>query len=85
MEAGVLLGIVREGIVVGKRVVTAIEHTNRRGDNLLGTHTGNETDIEFPVEALRRENGFHSLAHPTDIGLLLLFLIRQLIVVGEIA
>ena len=62
-----------------------MEYTHGRGHDFLCSHTGYERHVEFPVEALRGENGLDGFSHAADIALLLLFLMRERLVMRKIA
>ena len=76
--------VITERIFITERIVTTIQYTDGGGYNLLGTHTGHERHVEFPVEALRGKDWFYGLSHTSQIALFLLLLWGERCVVWKI-
>ena len=70
--------------IVGKTIVVGIEHTHGRGHDLLGTHAGQQTHVELPVETLRAEERLDGLSQSADVTLFLLLLRREILTLREI-
>ena len=67
-----------------RAAIVAVEHAHRGGNHLLGTHTSDEADVEFPVKSLRGKDRFYGMADLSDVALLLLRLLSELLIVWEI-
>ena len=65
--------------------LVAVEHSQCRCYNLLGSDSRNESHVEFPVESLCSEHRFYCLSYASYVALLLLFAWREALVVWEIS
>ena len=68
VETCVFGGVFGEAVIVAEAVIAGVEDAHGGGYDLLGADACDEADVELPVEALRREEGFDGLAGAAEVG-----------------